>query len=60
MDDITAEELETATISSGAHAILRLFREMREHEMETLSHNSHTQVGQVGLLRLQGHEFVVP
>ena len=58
------EELQAATIGSGAEMLLRLFRDMGtrsdSHRMEALSHNSHTQKeGQAGLLKLQGHWFVV-
>ena len=33
VDDITVEELKVATIDSGAKALLRLFREIWEHEV---------------------------
>ena len=33
VDDIMVEELEVTTIGSGAKALLRLFREIWEHEM---------------------------
>ena len=60
MDGITVEELEAATIGSGAKALLRIFREIWKYEVipTEWKHSviiSKQKKDKLGLLKLQGH-----